>query len=53
MRGADHQVLLPCRREASLTIAMWFHTSAFVSNGIPLIIGYPDSPVLPNPVDWV
>lgn len=42
-----------CRKEASLTVAIWFHTSAFVSSIVPLCLGYPNPAVFPSLKDWI
>jgi drug/metabolite transporter (DMT)-like permease len=36
------------KREAPLTVAMYFHTVSFLSATIPLLLGIPESPVLPS-----
>jgi drug/metabolite transporter (DMT)-like permease len=36
------------KREAPLTVAMYFHTVSFLSATIPLLLGIPEVPVLPS-----
>ena len=44
---------LDCRSEASLTVALWFHSLAVVGAILPLSLGYPSPPVLPTFKEWV
>ncbi|DBA70397.1 TPA: hypothetical protein ACH3X2_011812 [Trebouxia sp. C0005] len=41
------------QNEASLTVALWFHSLAVVGAILPLSLGYPSPPVLPTFKEWV
>jgi hypothetical protein len=41
------------RGEASVTVALWFHTSTVVMAAIPLAVGWPQQAVVPLPGDLV
>ncbi len=42
-----------CRSEASLTVALWFHSLAVVGSILPLAFGYPSPPVVPTVREWL
>ena len=50
---AYYAIRLVGRRESSLTIAVWFHVSAFVHSTILLCLHFPHAPAFPGFQDWL
>lgn len=51
--GAYYAIRLIGQKESSLTIAVWFHVSAFTHSTFLLLLGLPDGPIIPGFRDWL